>query len=815
MTGRIDRYYSATSTDPLLRVSANNKDCYLFEIGHGTSAGTVSGNSYVLEYHGTGSSPENTLRLLTRASNAYAEAVKVNENGIVTFAKQIVGIIDTAAATEHDLKFSDVKTAGAAAPAAGSYVTFNGEENITISTQTIGALNLNGDTMLGRLTTEKPINQILVGTGTAASAGASGAADRYKPAKWTFNTGMAPVDGDIITIKIPVAGHSYGVYISIDNGTTYHPAVCNGTGRLTTHYPVGNYITLVFEAAGSAASMYPLNGGTATQTVTGGAWRVINYYDTNSTYNLCQNLWYNNTLAKAAIVKNTIIVGDENGYQQLTGQITFDVRYPILYTTAAIASGAAPYQNLFTSNYDVNLATTVTGFSGTKNQIVYLVGTLSGTTFSVDPDILTTTIPTTENGKTYIPLGKLGNNSTGANYFFFKPGIQPQMYAYISGAFRPIGSYGIYLPLTGGTMNGTIYLANGTTYYINNSAQAKFDTITTTGAVTLGSTLAVTGATTLSGTVAITNTATTQTIQPSSSDTYSLGTSSARWSALYLGTADSYGSDTQPIWWSAGKPATCTSYANAAVKSAGEFTSAKSVTLTGDTTGSASSKAGWSITTTTYKVSAQADSTTWRAQNDGPYADLYKRHIVFDGLKNNANIGAPTTDVTYSHVITISGWTDWSGGPTSQLAFHTNGISTRNAKNANEWNDWMNVVRADKTGAGASTTPVWIDSTGKAVPCAQVDVPTMWRKDFSISLTAATTTVDSVIQNSTFTEDMQVIQVVITAGGERLTSPITWSFVPYPNSTDRVDLHLQFTCETADAATTLAGYVFIARVVTL
>ena len=158
MTGRIDRYYSATSTDPLLRVSANNKDCYLFEIGHGTSAGTVSGNSYVLEYHGSGSSPENTLRLLTRASNAYAEAVKVNENGIVTFAKQIVGIIDTAAATEHDLKFSDVKTAGAAAPAAGSYVTFNGEENITISTQTIGALNLNGDTMLGRLTTEKPIN---------------------------------------------------------------------------------------------------------------------------------------------------------------------------------------------------------------------------------------------------------------------------------------------------------------------------------------------------------------------------------------------------------------------------------------------------------------------------------------------------------------------------------------------------------------------------------------------------------------------------------------------------------------------------------
>lgn len=811
MTGRIDRYYSATSTDPLLRVSANNKDCYLFEIGHGTSAGTVSGNSYVLEYHGSGSSPENTLRLLTRASNAYAEAVKVNENGIVTFAKQIVGIIDTAAATEHDLKFSDIKTAGAAAPAAGSYVTFNGEENITISTQTIGALNLNGDTMLGRLTTEKPINQLLIGTGTAGKDAGSGN-NRYQPAKWTFDTGMNAVDGDIITIKIPVAGHDYGVYISLDNGEHYNPVVLVDNGRLTTHFAVGRYIQLVFEAAGTAASVFPAEGGTSRTTVTG-VWRVINFKDT--TYNLGYNQYYNTIIAKAAIQANKIIVGDANGYQVLTNQITFDITYPILYTNAAITSGKTNYANIYTSFIDINLANTVTGFSGTKNTMVYLVGTLNGNTFTVDNDILTTTIPTTENGKVYISLGRLGNGSTGANYFYFQPGITPRMFAYISGAFRPVDSYGTYLPLTGGTITGTVYLANGTTYYIDNNANAKFNTLDAVDAVSFASTLAVTGATTLSGTLTVTNTATMYAISPASDNTYSLGTSSARWSALYLGTADSYGSETQPIWWSSGKPATCTSYANAAVKSASEFTSAQSVALAGDTVGSASSKAGWSITTTTYKVSAQTDSTTWRAQNDGPYADLYKRHIVFDGLKNNANIGAPTTDVTYSHVITISGWTDWSGGPTSQLAFHTNGISTRNAKNANEWNDWMNVVRADKTGAGAATTPVWIDSTGKAVPCAQVDVPTMWRKDFSISLTAATTTVDSVIQNSTFTEDMQVIQVVITAGGERLTSPITWSFVPYPNSTDRVDLHLQFTCETADAATTLAGYVFIARVVTL
>lgn len=525
MTGAINRYYNTASNDPVLKISSNDKDVRIFEVGHGTSAGTIASCAYTLVYKGTGSSPNNSLQLQTCKGTlgTYTAAITIDENGKVKFEKQIEGIIDTAATTEHVLKFTNVKASGANAPAANNYVSFDGSDDITISTKTIGAINSAGDTMVG-----------------------------------------------------------------------------------------------------------------------------------------------------------------------------------------------------------------------------------------------------------------------------------------------------------------TLYFANGTTYYISDAGSAKFkaldatdatnlaSTLKVTGATTLSSTLAVTGATTLNSTLTVKNTATMYNVVPADNNTsYSLGSTSAHWKALYIGSNDSYGSDSQPIWWSDGKPATCTSYANAAVKSAGQFTSAQSITLTGDTTGSASSTAGWSIATTTSKVSAHADSTTWRAQNDGPYTDLYKRHIVFDGLKNNANIGAPTTDVTYSHVITISGWSDWSGGPTSQLAFHTNGISTRNAKNANEWNDWMNVVRADKTGAGASTTPVWIDATGKAVPCAQVDVPTMWRKNFSISLTAATTSIDSVIQNSTFTEDMQVIQVVVTAGGERLTSPITWSFLPYPNSTDRVDLHLQFTCETADAATTLAGYVFIARVVTL
>ena len=74
--------------------------------------------------------------------------------------------------------------------------------------------------------------------------------------------------------------------MSVNNGTNYYPVVLNGTGRVTVHYPVNTYIQVVFEAGGSAASMTPLAGANSANgsTVTGGAFRVINYYDTNTTY---------------------------------------------------------------------------------------------------------------------------------------------------------------------------------------------------------------------------------------------------------------------------------------------------------------------------------------------------------------------------------------------------------------------------------------------------------------------------------------------------------------------------------------------------
>lgn len=49
-------------------------------------------------------------------------------------------------------------------------------------------------------------------------------------------------------------------------------------------------------------------------------------------------------------------------------------------------------------------------------------------------------------------------------------------------------------------------------------------------------------------------------VNPSATNTYSLGVSGTRWSKLFLGTEDSYGSSTVPVYWNAGVPTAITSY---------------------------------------------------------------------------------------------------------------------------------------------------------------------------------------------------------------------------------------------------------------
>ena len=145
-----------------------------------------------------------------------------------------------------------------------------------------GILGTSSDISIRKLTA-KVIANAVTGSGTAGRDAGEGVSPRYFPAKWTFNiSGVTLANGQKFLIKIPVAGITYGVYMSIDNGTTYKPVITQGTTRLTTHYGNGVFIEVVYDSSASAANIYPVNGGDTSGTVSGGAFRVLNFYDANS-----------------------------------------------------------------------------------------------------------------------------------------------------------------------------------------------------------------------------------------------------------------------------------------------------------------------------------------------------------------------------------------------------------------------------------------------------------------------------------------------------------------------------------------------------
>lgn len=132
----------------------------------------------------------------------------------------------------------------------------------------------------------KSFHQLYTGTGTAGQAGSSSAA--YIPSLWTFNTSLTPSAGDMIVVEVPIAGVNAGVWISIDNGTTYLPVAVIAKTRLTTHFGVGAKVLLIYET-NVITAMYGTDttgaaAGASTTEVTGNRWTILNYYDSNTTY---------------------------------------------------------------------------------------------------------------------------------------------------------------------------------------------------------------------------------------------------------------------------------------------------------------------------------------------------------------------------------------------------------------------------------------------------------------------------------------------------------------------------------------------------
>lgn len=229
--------------------------------------------------------------VMARNNSATATLYLNNDGGLVQVGAG--GLTSTGTITGNNLKATTATKQ--TSPTKIATLDANNVINHVIPSDLVNTLDnanhkwvrLAGDTMTGRLTAAKGFNNLLTGgTGTVARDAGASASPRYFPAQWKFDAGITVADGDIFTIKIPCAGHSYGVFLSVNNGTNFYPVAANGTGRITTHYPANTYITVVFESSGSAASMTPLAGANAANgsTISGGVFRVINYYDANTTY---------------------------------------------------------------------------------------------------------------------------------------------------------------------------------------------------------------------------------------------------------------------------------------------------------------------------------------------------------------------------------------------------------------------------------------------------------------------------------------------------------------------------------------------------
>lgn len=118
----------------------------------------------------------------------------------------------------------------------------------------------------------------------SVNAAAAASNNTYKALTWKANVGIVPQDGMILSIKMPSAGHDYGIWLSLDNGTTYKPIAqtAQGTNRLTTHYPNGEILTLQYNSAHRCDSMFPATSYASARTNVTGSWVVLNNYNSDS-----------------------------------------------------------------------------------------------------------------------------------------------------------------------------------------------------------------------------------------------------------------------------------------------------------------------------------------------------------------------------------------------------------------------------------------------------------------------------------------------------------------------------------------------------
>lgn len=264
--------------------------------------------------------------------------------------------------------------------------------------------------------------------------------------------------------KLAGINNGYGHILGIGLRSSWNPTTAANTRTVTFEILDYERCTVSFldnmvlyeNAPGTGSTNYEtlteFNGSTQGDTHTGDA--NSNTYDRMA---LTQAV----VTAESAITATSIIVASSNGlYKNLKSGTAFDLRYPILYSTAAIAAGA----NSTANTSGVYLATyfTVTStqtITLTFNDPVYIKGNLSGTLFTpISTTPLVQALPSTEDGYEYIYLGM----AYSASAIFLYP--SHPVFAYRNGAIRQVvdeSNAGDFVAKAGDTMTGDLSFNSG------------------------------------------------------------------------------------------------------------------------------------------------------------------------------------------------------------------------------------------------------------------------------------------------------------------------------------------------------------------
>lgn len=272
-------------------------------------------------------------------------------------------------------------------------------------------------------------------------------------------TGATTADAAKINLNIG-NGRIFVGYSETNGGTAQKVVVCPDYKLLTdgdivfVNFVNNNtsYSNLTLKVGTTAAKtiMYNLNGSfvnltNAVRIKAGlymfvysaylGAWIISLNDDTYNRIKLSDSI----VKPAEAIAANRIIVGTDDGYIAADNGVSFNIRYPILYTDKALSSGWSDsayslIEDRIISSQSLN--TTVSTSDLQKPKPLYLVGVLDGDIFTIDNvSPLTTTVPTEKDNKVYIEIGYTIYSTTK---FVFS--CSNKMFTYKNGAFVPMAA---------------------------------------------------------------------------------------------------------------------------------------------------------------------------------------------------------------------------------------------------------------------------------------------------------------------------------------------------------------------------------------